>query len=115
VHNHGDVRCIFKSVVYITLKTTNGLFPLVPTRTPRRSGYDVYTDGVYVVISYMSIICICLLYVVICYMSVVCYMSGICLVLGTSCYMYMSVICRYMSYVCDMLHVCYMSSDRGDS
>ena len=44
----------------------------------------VYAHVVYVVICYMSVICICLLYVVICYVSVICYMSVICLVLGTS-------------------------------
>ena len=92
-----------------------GLLLLVPSRTPRSSGYDVYAHAVYVVICYMSITCICLLYVVICYMSVMCYISVICLVLGSSCYMYMSVICCYMLYVCDMLYVCYMSSARGGS
>ena len=61
-----------------------GAVILVPPRTPRRSGYVVYADAVYVVICYMSITCICLLYVVICYMSVICYISVICLVLGTS-------------------------------
>ena len=94
-------------------KTVKGLLLLVPPRTPRSSGYDVYAHAVYVVICYMSITCICLLYVVICYMSVICYISVICLVLGPSCYMYMSVICCYMLYVCDMLYVCYMSSARG--
>ena len=98
-----------------TLKTVKGLLLLVPPRTPRSSGYDVYAHAVYVVICYMSITCICLLYVVICYMSVICYISVICLVLGPSCYMYMSVICCYMLYVCDMLYVCYMSSARGGS
>ena len=97
------------------LKTVKGLLLLVPSRTPRSSGYDVYAHAVYVVICYMSITCICLLYVVICYMSVICYISVICLVLGPSCYMYMSVICCYMLYVCDMLYVCYMSSARGGS
>ena len=87
-----------------------GAVILVPPRTPRRSGYVVYADAVYVVICYMSISCICLLYVVICYMSVICYISVICLVLGPSFYMYMSVICCCMLYVCDMLYVCYMSS-----
>ncbi len=97
-------------------KTMEGLCLLVPPRTPRSSGYDVYAHAVYVVICYMSITCICLLYVVICcYMSVICYISVICLVLGPSCYMYMSVICCYMLYVCDMLYVCYMSSARGGS
>ncbi len=75
------------------LKTVKGLLLLVPPRTPRSSGYDFYTDAVYVVICYMSriciclclvlavsCICICLLYVVICYMSLICYMSVICLV-----------------------------------
>ncbi len=58
-----------------------GLLVLVPSRTPRSSGYDVYTHAVYVVICYLSITCICLLYVVICYMSVIGHMSVICLVL----------------------------------
>jgi hypothetical protein len=65
-------------------KTMEGLLLLVPPRTPRSSGYDVYAHVVYVVICYMSITCICLLYVVICYMSVIGYMSVICLVLGPS-------------------------------
>ena len=95
------------------LKTVKGLLLLVPQRTPRSSGYDVYAHAVYVVICYMSITCICLLYVVICYMSVICYISVVCLVLEPSCYMYMSVICCYVLYVCDMLYVCYMSSARG--
>ena len=69
-----------------TLKTVKGLLILVPPRTSRSSGYDVYTHAVYVVICYMSVICICLLCVVICYMSVICYTSVICLVLGPSCY-----------------------------
>ncbi len=68
--------------LYHTLKTAKGLLPLVPPRTPRSSGYDVYAHAVYVVICYMSVLCICLLYVVICY------------------------------YVCYMLYVCYMSSSR---
>jgi hypothetical protein len=97
------------------LKTVKGMLVLVPPRTPRSSGCDVYAHVVYVVICYMSITCICMLYVVICYLSVICYMSVICLVLGTSCYMYMSVICCYMLYVCDMLNACYMSSTRGGS
>ncbi len=88
-----------------TLKTVKGLLLLVPSRTPRSRGYDVYTHTVYVVICYMSITCICLLYVVICYMSDICYMCVICLVLGPSCYMYMSVICCYVLYVV----MCYMS------
>jgi hypothetical protein len=49
------------------LKTLKGLLLLVPPRTPRSSGYDVYAHEVYVVI---------------CYMSVVCCISVICLVLG---------------------------------
>jgi hypothetical protein len=61
------------------LKTVKGLLLLVPPRTSRSSGYDFYTDAVYVVICYMSITCICLLYVLICYMSVKCYVSVICL------------------------------------
>jgi hypothetical protein len=77
------------------LKTFKGLLFLVPSRTPRSSGYDVYAHVVYVVICYMSITCICLLYVVICYMSLICYV----------CYMfisYISVIC-YMSVICLVL------------
>jgi hypothetical protein len=66
------------------LKTMKGLCLLVPSRTPRISGYDVYAHVVYVVICSMSITCICLLYVVICYISVIGYMSVICLVLGPS-------------------------------
>ena len=54
------------------LKTVKGLLLLVPPRTPRSSGYDVYAHAVYVAICYMSLTCICLLYVVICYMSVIC-------------------------------------------
>jgi hypothetical protein len=67
-----------------TFKTMEGLLLLVPSRTPRISGYDDYAHAVYVVICYMSITCMCLLYVVICYMSVIGYMSVICLVLGSS-------------------------------
>jgi hypothetical protein len=52
-----------------TFKTMEGLLFLVPPRTPRSSGYDVYAHVVYVVI---------------CYMSVIGYMSVICLVLGSS-------------------------------
>jgi hypothetical protein len=63
------------------LKTVKGLLLLVPTRTPRSSGYDFYAHAVYVVIFDMSITCICLLYVLICYMSVKCYVSVMCLVL----------------------------------
>ncbi len=88
-----------------TLKTVKGLLHLVPPRTPRSSGYDVYAHVVYVVICYMSITCICLLYVVICYMSVTCYMSVMCLVLGSSSYMYVSGICCYVLYVYYMLYV----------
>ncbi len=60
-------------------KTMEGLCLLVPPRTPRSSGYDVYAHAVYVVICYMSITCICLLYVVICYMSfsVICLLYGV--------------------------------------
>jgi hypothetical protein len=93
------------------MRTVKGLLHLVPPRTPRSSGYDVYAHAVYVVICYMSITCYMLLYV----MSVICYMSVICLVLGPSCYMYMSVICCYVLYVCYMLYVYYMSSARGGS
>jgi hypothetical protein len=55
-----------------SLKTVKDLLLLVPSRTPRSSGYDVYAHVVYVVICYMSTTCICLLYVVICYMSFIC-------------------------------------------
>ncbi len=41
-------------------KTVKGLLLLVPPRTPRSSGYDVYAHVVYVVICYMSLTCICL-------------------------------------------------------
>jgi hypothetical protein len=54
-----------------TLKTVKGLLLLVPLRTTRISGYDVYAHVVYVVICYVS-------YVVICYMSVVCDMLYVC-------------------------------------
>jgi hypothetical protein len=50
------------------LKTVKGLLLIVPPRTPRNSGYDVYAHAVYVVIRYVCI----------------CYMSVICLVLGPS-------------------------------
>ncbi len=63
------------------LKTVKGLLFLVPSRTPRSSGYDFYTHVVYVM-CYMSITCTCLLYVVIYYMSVKCYVSVLCLVLA---------------------------------
>ena len=112
----GSARALFKLRQPVDLgriEDGEGAVILVPSRTPRRSGYVVYADAVYVVICYMSITCICLLYVVICYMSVICYISVICLVLGPSCYMYISVMCCYMLYVCDMLYVCYVSSARG--
>jgi hypothetical protein len=85
--------------LYHPLKTTKGLLSLVPPRTPRSSGYDVYADVVYVVTCYMSVICICLLYVVICYMSgymlYVCYMSSsrTLLIYVYVCYMLLYVIC----------------------
>jgi hypothetical protein len=64
------VRC-FRSrqpvdLVHV-LKTVKGLLLLVPPRTPRSSGYDVYADVVYVVICYMYMSVIC------CYMLYVCY------------------------------------------
>jgi hypothetical protein len=81
-------RCVVQSSTTVDLvhvfKKMEGLLLLVPPRTPRSSGYDIYVHMVYVVICYMSITCICLLYVVICYMSVKGYMSVICLVLGSS-------------------------------
>ncbi len=40
-----------------SLKTVKGLLLLVPPRTPRSSGYDVYEHVIYGVICYMSIIC----------------------------------------------------------
>ena len=54
----GQVRALFRlrepvDLVH-TLKTVKGLLLLVPSRTPRSSGYDVYADTVYVVICYMS-------------------------------------------------------------
>ena len=67
-----DVRLRQPVDLVHALKTVKGLLFLVPPRTPRSSGYDVYADVVYVVICYMSVICICLLYVIICYMSVIC-------------------------------------------
>ena len=36
-----------------TLKTVKGLLLLVPSRTPRSSGYDVYAQVFYVVMCYM--------------------------------------------------------------
>ena len=83
----GSARALFRlrqPVDLAHIEDGEGAVILVPPRTPRRSGYVVYADAVYVVICYMSITCICLLYVVICYMSVICYISVICLVLGTS-------------------------------
>ena len=70
----GQTRALFRfrqpvDLVH-ALKTVKGLLLLVSSRTPRSSGYDVYAHAVYVVICYMSVICICLLYVVICYKSV---------------------------------------------
>ncbi len=61
-----DVRLRQPVDLVHTLNTVKGLWLLVPPRTPRSSGYDVYAHAVYVVICYMSITCICLLYVVIC-------------------------------------------------
>ena len=58
-----------------TLKTVKGLLLLVPPRTPRSSGYDVYAHAVYVVMCYMSITCMS---VICCYMLYVCYMLYIC-------------------------------------
>jgi hypothetical protein len=40
-----------------TFKTVKGLLLLVPSRTPRSSGYDVYAHAVYVVICYVSKTC----------------------------------------------------------
>jgi hypothetical protein len=79
----GQTRALFKlrqpvDLVHV-LKTVKGLLLLVPSRTPRSSGYDVYAHVVYVVICYMSthvyvFICCYMLYV--CYMLCVCYMSS---------------------------------------
>jgi hypothetical protein len=71
----------FRQVVNLvhTLKTMEGLFLLVPSRTPRSSGYDVYAYAVYVVICYMSITCmsvICCHMLYVSYMLYVCYMSS---------------------------------------
>jgi hypothetical protein len=54
------------------LKTVKGLLLLVPPRTPRSSGYDVYAHAVYgpSCYMYMSVICFYVLYV--CYMLYVC-------------------------------------------
>ncbi len=112
----GQTRAVFKfrqpDDLFHTLKTVKGLLLLVPPRTPRISGYDVYAHAYahafYVVLCYMSITCICLLYVLICYMSLKCYVSGMCLVLAVSSYLYMSVICCicYMSLICYMSVIC---------
>ena len=63
----GQTRAMFQASTtrrpVHTLTTVEGLLLLVPPRTPRSSGYDVYTHAVYVVICYMSIIC---------YMPVIC-------------------------------------------
>ncbi len=98
----GQTRALFKfrqpDDLFHGLKTVKELLLLVPPRTPRNSGYDVYAHEVYV-ICYMSLTCICLLYVLICYMSLKCYVSVMCLVLTVSSYLYMSIICCYMLYV----------------
>jgi hypothetical protein len=77
-----DVRLRQPVDLVHTLKTVKGLLLLVPSRTPRSSGYDFFGHSVYVVMCYMSITCIrlCLFYVVIYYMSLICYISVICLV-----------------------------------
>jgi len=63
----GQTRAMFQASTtrrpVHTLTTVEGLLLLVPPRTPRSSGYDVYAHAVYVVICYMSIIC---------YMPVIC-------------------------------------------
>jgi hypothetical protein len=50
----GQTRALFKfrqpNDLFHTLKTVTGLLHLVPPRTPRNSGYDVYAHAVYVVI-----------------------------------------------------------------
>jgi hypothetical protein len=81
--------------LYHALKTAKGLFPLVPPRTPRSSGYDVYADAVYVVICYMSVICICCHMLYVGYMLYVCYMSNsrALLLYVYVCYMLLYVIC----------------------
>ena len=63
---------------------------------------------VYVVICYMSVICICLLYIVICCMSVICYMSvmsssRVLLLYVYVCYMLLYVIC--LLYFIRLLYV----------
>jgi hypothetical protein len=60
-----------------TLKTVKGLLLLVPPRTPRSSGYDVYAHAVYVVICYMSLKCIRCYMLYVSYMLYVCYMSSL--------------------------------------
>jgi hypothetical protein len=56
----GQTRAMFQASTtrrpVHTLTTVEGLVLLVPPRTPRSSGYDVYAHAVYVVICYMSII-----------------------------------------------------------
>ena len=80
------------------LKTVKGLLLLVPPRTPRSSGYDVYAHAVYLAICYMS----CLLHVYVCYMLLyvicllyVCYMSSsrALLLYVYICYLLLYVIC----------------------
>jgi hypothetical protein len=56
-----DVRLRQPVDLVHTLKTVKGLLLLIPPRTPRSSGYDVYAHVFYVVMCYMSITCICLL------------------------------------------------------
>ena len=52
----GEMFRLRQSVDLVHLfKTMEGLLLLVPSRTPRSSGYDVYAHAVYVVICYMSI------------------------------------------------------------
>jgi hypothetical protein len=76
-----------------TLKTVKGLLLLVPPRTPRSSGYDIFAHVVYVVICYMlyvyymymSVICCYMLYVYVCYMLLYVICLGFCK-LGDSIY-----------------------------
>jgi hypothetical protein len=53
------------TLVFSSSTYGKGLLLLVPPRTPRSSGYDVYAHEVYVVICYMhmSVICCYMLYV----------------------------------------------------
>jgi hypothetical protein len=72
-----DNTCLFRfrqpvDLVHVLKKVKGLLLPVSP-RTPRNSGYDVYSHVVYVVICYMSITCY-VLYV--CCMLYVCYMSS---------------------------------------